>query len=192
MDHLSTSLDEVNNKPKSILEGCDFCHHMWWPLHQILTTKDMRAHINGRRISISEEKHQGLSHIILRFQQQLTRMQQLKAKLKEVKILAAMLSTHKGKHEKASSGAEAFFPIFLLSYQVRQTEEVTITSTGRSISRSTTCAPSCSISRILWYVLLLEIIISSLKFRVFTIMTVSWPNGLQERLCFDSKPRDMD
>ncbi|GER50993.1 apoptosis-stimulating of p53 protein 1, partial [Striga asiatica] len=106
------------------------------------------------------------------------KMQQLKAKLKEVKILAAMLSTHKGKHENASSEAEAFLPIFLQSYQERQTAELTIMSTGKTTSRSTTCAPSCSISRILWYVLLLEIIISSLKFR----------RGLQDKFCFDSKP----
>lgn len=192
MDHLSTSLDEVNNKPKSILEGCDFCHHMLVAFapnshHQ----RHARAH-KWQKNQYLRGKASRTKSYNLKIQQQLTRMQQLKAKLKEVKILAAMLSTHKGKHEKASSGAEAFFPIFLLSYQVRQTEEVTIKSTGRPISRSTTCAPSCSISRILWYVLLLEIIISSLKFRVFTIMTVSWPNGLQERLCFDSKPIDMD
>lgn len=139
-----------------------------------------KDYISTQRVRNSCWNHKTVSTI-------LTRMQQLKAKLKEVNILAAMLSTHNGKHEKASPGAEAFFPIFLESYQVRQILEFTSTSTGRPMSRSTTCAPSFSISRILWYALLLEITISSLKFRVLTIMTLLGQKGSQESFRFVSK-----
>lgn len=113
-------------------------------------------------------------------------MQPLKVKLSDVRTFAAIFSTHKGKDEEASFGAVAFLPMFLQSYHTRQTAALTITSTRRFRSRSTTCVPSFSIARILWYVLLLEIIISLSTLCVFTIMIASGKHDMLAQIWVES------
>lgn len=107
----------------------------------------------------------------------ITRMQLLKAKLSDVKIFAAMFSIHEDNEEPPSEEL-VFLLMFLLSYNTKQTAALTITSTGRFRSLSTTCTPSFSIARILWYVVLLDIIIPVSAFWVFTMMMASGNAGV--------------
>lgn len=103
-----------------------------------------------------------------------TIMQLLKLKLNDVKTLVAISPIHESGLDEAPIVAADFFLIFWQSYHSRQIAGLSIRSTGRSESRSTTCTPSFSIANTFWYVLLLDMIISLSTVFVFTTITALW------------------